>query len=169
MRRRTVVIGLVVLVIGVVLLAVGALGVLSNVTISRNFTQPHPGEYVSAEIMLNTTSGVAVSSPAAVGGLIPAQDLNLVNSGNIGTYAVPINATSLGTDTYRELVGDYYYVAFASTQPSTTIVATPRGSALVGFGALVLVGLACTVAGIIVAIVGAIQKPKPVGPAAPNP
>ena len=162
MRTRTVIIGVVVFIIGIALLAVGALGALNTLTISTNFTQPHPGEYVSAEIVLNSSSGVAVSSPAAVGGIIPAQDLSLVNSSNIDTYAVPISASGAGSDTYKGLVGDYYYVAFASTQPGTTIVATPLSSGAIGFGLLVLLGLVCIVAGIVVAIVGVLQKRKPV-------
>jgi len=160
MRTRTVIIGVVVLIIGMVLLAVGGLGVFSHLTISTKFTQPHPGEFVSAELVLNTSSGVAVSSPAAVGGIIPAQDLNLVNSSSIGTYEVPISASGAGSNIYKGLVGDYYYVAFASTQPTTKIVATPLSSGALDFTPLVFLGLACIVAGFVVAIVGALRRPK---------
>ena len=165
MRTRTIRIGMVVAIIGVVLFAAGANGAFSNLTISTKFTQPHPGEYVSAEIVLNTSSGVAVSSPAAVGGIIPAQDLNLVNPSNMNTYAVPISTSGAGSDIYKGLVGDYYYVAFASSQPTTKIVATPLNSGALGFTPFVFLGLACIFAGIAVAIVGLLQKPKPVAQA----
>jgi dipeptide/tripeptide permease len=157
MKTRTVVIGAVVLVIGVALLGVGAIGALSKLTISNSFTQPHPGEYVSAEIIINSTSVLVVSHPAAVGGLIHAQDLPSVTSTNEGSYAIPAS-TSGGSDTYRDLLGNYYYVAFGSAQPGTTIVATPINSGIIGFGLLALVGLICIVAGIVVIVVGVIQK-----------
>jgi len=159
MRTRRVVIGVVVLVIGLSLLAVGAFGALSNLTISKSFSEPHPGEYVSAEIVLNTTSALVITSPATNGGVIHAQNLDLVNSTNIGTYAIPINASGAGSNTYTRLTGDYYYVVFASTPPSTTIVATPLNSGIIRYGALVLLGFICIIAGVIVAVVGAIQKP----------
>jgi len=148
----------VVLVIGVALLAAGAFGALSSLTISRSFTEPHPGEYVSAEIVLNTTSALVISSPSANGGVVHAQDLDLVNSTNIGTYAIPINAHGAGSDTYTRLTGDYYYIAFASTPPGATIVATPLSLGIIRYGALALLGLVCILAGIVVAVVGAIQK-----------
>jgi hypothetical protein len=93
MKKRTVVIGLVVLVIGVGLLIGGALGTVGSININRTFTQPHPGEYVYAEIMLNTTADVAVKSPASVGGIVHAQDLNQVNSTNVNTYVISYNST----------------------------------------------------------------------------
>lgn len=159
-QRRTVVIGLAVLVIGVAMFIGGAIGALGSININRTFTQPQPGEYVSAEIMLNTTSDLAVSSPASVGGIIYAQDLNQVNSTNVNSYAIPYNSTGAGSDIYRSLSGDFYYVAFSSTQPGTAIVATPLGSGIRGYGALVLLGIVLIIVGIAVAAVGAIRKSK---------
>ncbi len=158
MRTRRVVIGVVVLVVGLALLAVGVIGALNTLTISKSFTEPHSGEYVSAEIVLNTTSALVITSPSANGGLIHAQDLGLVNSTNIGTYAIPINASASGSDTYTRLTGDYFYVSFAPSPPSTTIVATPLNSGIVRYGVLVLLGFLCIVAGIIVVIIGVVQK-----------
>jgi len=158
MRTRRVMTGVVVLVIGLVLLAVGAFGALNSLTISKSFTEPHPGEYVSAEIVLNTTSALVISSPAANGGVIRAQDLDLVNSTNIGTYAIPFNSSGAGSDTYTRLTGDYYYIVFASTSPGTTIVATPLNLGIVRYGALALLGFVIIIVGIVVIVVGAIQK-----------
>jgi hypothetical protein len=39
---------------------------LSSATIDKSFTQPRPDEYVSAGVVLNTSGGLAVSSPAAL-------------------------------------------------------------------------------------------------------
>ena len=158
MNSRTVVAGVIVLVVGIALLIGGAVGALGSITINTTFTEPHPGEYLSTEIVLNTTSGLVVTAPAAAGGIIPAQAMNLVNSSNLSTYAIPYNSTVAGSDVYKSISGDYYYVAFASTQPDTRIVATALHSSAARFGILVLLGLVCLVAGIIVAVVGAIQK-----------
>jgi hypothetical protein len=154
-------IGLIILVVGVVLFVGGAIGALGSLTINTAFTQPHPGEYVSSEIVLNTTSSLVVSSPAALGGIIHAQDLGLVNSSNLGTYTIQYDSTGAGSDIYTSLVGDYYYVAFSSTQPSATIVVTNLRGSVVGYGALVLLGIVCAIAGIAVAIIGVFQKKRP--------
>ena len=65
MNKRTVIIGGVVLIIGVALIVVGVVEVLGSTTIITTFNQPQNGEYVSTELILNSTSGVAVSSAAA--------------------------------------------------------------------------------------------------------
>lgn len=160
MKTRTVVIGLVVLAVGASLFIGGAIGALGSISISTTFTQQRSGEYVSAEIVLNTTSGLAVASPSATGGIIPAQDLGQVNSTNLGSYAVPYSSSAAGTEVYRALVGDYYYVAFTSSQPDTTIVATPAKGSVASYGLLVLAGIALVIAGIVIAIIGAFQKSR---------
>ena len=157
LKTRTVVIGLIVLVVGIALFVGGVIGALGSISIQTNFMQPHPGEYVSSEILLNTTSGLVVSFPATTGGVIPAQDLSRINSTNLGTYAIPYNS-SAGNYIYRSLVGDYYYVAFSSTQPDTTIVVTSLKGSLVGYGSLVLIGIVCGIVGFIIAIIGLFQK-----------
>lgn len=160
MRKIVVIIGVVVLLLGIGLFAGGAFGALGSITVDRTFTQSQNGEYVSAEIALNKTSDIVVSSPASVGGIIHAQDLSLVTSANFNSYAIPYNSTSAGSDIYKSVSGDFYYIAFTSTQPSTTIVATPVRSSALGFGVLVLLGIVCVVAGIVIAVVGAILKSK---------
>jgi cytochrome c biogenesis factor len=157
--KRRVTIGVVILVVGIVLVSAGAIGEISSLTVYKSFTQPHPGEYVSTEIMLNTTSYLAVKSPATSGGIVPAQDLNLVNSTNINTYAVPTSTSGAGSDIYESLSGDYYYVAFSSAQPNTTIVSTPPY--VVAFLPLILLGIVLAIAGIVIAVVGRREKQRP--------
>jgi hypothetical protein len=159
-NKPTVVIGVVVLIVGVVLLAVGAVGVLRGLTVITTFSEPQSGEYVSTELMLNTTSGVAVTSAAANGGLIPAQDLNQVNSANFGQYALAPHSSVAGTVTYTGLMGDYYYVAFASSQPSSKIVATPLNGGTLGSSPLALGGILLVIVGIVVAVVGVRRKSR---------
>ncbi|MGI0090158.1 MAG: hypothetical protein ACREBS_00470 [Nitrososphaerales archaeon] len=161
MNKPIVITGAVVLIIGVVLIAAGAVGVLRGLTTITTFSEPQSGEYVSTELMLNVTSGVAVTSAPANGGLIPAQDLNLVNSSNIGQYALAPHSNVAGTLTYSNVAGDYYYVAFASSQPSSKIVATPLHGGTLGSSLLVLGGFGAVIIGIAVIVVGVLMKRKP--------
>ena len=158
MNRPIVTTGVVVIIIGVVLIAVGAVGVLRGLTIISTFNEPQSGEYVSTELMLNSTSGIAITSAAANGGLIAAQDMNLVNSTNIGQYALTPHSSVGGTVTYTNLMGDYYYVAFASAQPSSKIVATPLHGGTMASSPLVLGGFLAVIVGIVVIVVGALRK-----------
>jgi hypothetical protein len=160
LNKPIVAVGAAVLIIGVVLIAVGAVGVLRGLTIVTTFSEPHSGEYVSTELMLNSTSGMAVTSAAANGGLIPAQDLNFVNSTNLSQYALTPHSNTAGTVTYTNLKGDYYYVAFASSQPSSRVVATPLQGGTLGSSPLVLGGFVAIVVGVIVTVVGARRKSR---------
>ncbi|HZW55004.1 MAG TPA: hypothetical protein VFF30_01810 [Nitrososphaerales archaeon] len=160
MNKPTVIIGVVVLIVGVVLIVVGAVGVLRGLTVITTFNEPQSGEYVSTELMLNVASGIAVTSAAANGGLIPAQDLNLVNSTNIGHYALTPHSNVAGTQTFTNLTGNYYYVAFASSEPSSRIVATPLHGGTMGSSPLVLGGVLAIVIGIVVIVLGARMKSR---------
>jgi uncharacterized membrane protein len=158
MRKRVIIAGIIILVIGVVLLGGGLVAALSSTSVVNNFNQLNPGEYVSNEIFINTTSTVVVTSPAIVGGLIPSQDLGAVNSANVGTYVIPFNSTTIGDNVYDRLVGSYYYIVFSSTQPATQIVVA---GGFLGTGLLTLAGIALIIVGIIVMVVGAIMKNRP--------
>ena len=161
MNKPIVIIGVVVIILGVVLIAVGAVGVLRWLTVVTTFSQPHSGEYVSTELMLNTTSGIAITSAAANGGLILAQNLNLVNSTNISQYALTPHSSVAGTVTYTDLMGNYYYVAFASSQPSSKIVATPLHGGTVASSPRGVAGFGAFIVGIIVAVLGWRMKRRP--------
>jgi hypothetical protein len=157
-----VVIGIVILAVGIALIAAGAFGALQSTTIITTFNEIHSDQYVSSELVLNSTSAVVVSSAAATGGLIYAQDLDLVNSTNISQYAIPYNSSVVSdTLTYKSLTGNYYYVAFSTSVPSTKIVATAIHSGASRFGALIIGGFVFVIAGIVVAVIGALRKRKP--------
>lgn len=161
MNKSIVAVGGIVLILGVAIIAVGAVGVLRGLTVINTFNQPQSGEYVSAELVLNATSGVAVTSAPANSGLISSQDLNLVNSTNIGQYALTPHSSAAGTLTYTNLVaGNYYFVAFVSSQPTSKIVATPLHGGTAGSSPLVLGGLVAVIAGIVVIVVGARKKSR---------
>jgi hypothetical protein len=150
-------IGLIILVVGIALAAVGGYSLKTKTTSITSFTQPATGEYVSAELILNNNV-VVVRSPATVGGMVSSQDISAVNSTNIGSYAVAYNSTAASSETYLGLRGDFNYVVFSSAQPTTKIEVTGTLSETVTFGLLVLGGIVCAIAGVIVAIVGAVKK-----------
>ena len=161
MRTRIIIVGIIILIIGIALIAVGALGALRGLVIVNTFSEAHSGEYVSNEVLLNTSSIVAITSPSSTGGLIRASDLSLVNSSNLSSFAIQPNTTSSSTNTYIHLIGDYYYVSFTSTRPSTQIIITNSSRGVIDYGILTIIGISALVAGIIVAIVGIfLKKPR---------
>ncbi len=157
MRTRTLVIGLIIIVFGIALAAGGGYSLKSRTRSITSFTQPAVGEYVSAELVLSNNV-VVVRSPASVGGMVPSQDISAVNSTNIGSYAVAYNSTAASSETYLGLRGDFNYVVFSLVQPTTKIEVTGTLSETITLGLLVLGGIVCVIAGIVVAIVGAVRK-----------
>ena len=146
--------GIVVLVVGLVMVGGGANGLKGATTTIRTFSLQQPGEYVSSEIILNSSSVVAVSSPATVGGLIPAQDISSVTSTNVGTYALTSTSATGGAATYVNLTGNYYYVAFSSSQPSSAIVVAGGLGQTIVTGLLVLLGFIFVIVGATLSLVG---------------
>lgn len=157
MRARTLTIGLIILLVGIALAGVGGYSLKSKTTRVTSFTQPAAGEYVSSELVLNNNV-VVVRSPATIGGIVPSQDVSAVSSSNIDSYVVAYNSTAASSETYLGLRGDFNYVAFSSSQPTTKITITGTLSETIAFGLLVLGGIVLVVAGIIVAILGAVRK-----------
>ncbi len=159
MKKRMVIIGLVLLVIGIAFVAGGAAALRGTTSTLSTFTQSQTGEYVSSEVVLNSTSTVVIRSPSSTGGLITAQSLSEVNPTSLATYALPTNSTAGGSATYVGLkAGDYYYVIFTSSQPTTKIVIAENLAKTIESGILVLLGGVLFLAGLIVAIIGAIRK-----------
>jgi hypothetical protein len=156
-RTRTLAIGLIILVVGIALAATGGYILKSRTTTVTSFSQPTPGEYVSAELVLND-SVVVVSSPGSVGGMVPSQDIGEVTSTNIGSYAVAHNSTAASSETFLGLRGDFNYVVYSSVQPTTKIVVTGTLSETVSSGLLLLGGIVIAVVGIVVTILGAVRK-----------
>jgi hypothetical protein len=159
MRKSILIVGVILLIVGILLIGIVGLGAASNINKIETFTLSKSGEYVSSELILNSPSVVAVRSPASDGGLVPSQDLNLVNSNNLGTYALSYRSSGSGVDAYTAITGDYYYVAFSSSPPTTqVVVANLTSSSLITIGVLGLSGLGLIIAGVIVAIVGVLSK-----------
>jgi uncharacterized membrane protein len=160
MRKRMVTIGVVLLIIGIAFLVSGVIGLRGSTSTIKVFNQPNPGEYVSSEILLNSSSSIIVRSPPSVGGLIPAQDINLVNSTNLSSYALSSSTSVGGTESYTSITGNYYYVIFSSTQPNTRLAIIESLGVTAALGLLTLAGIFFIIIGIILAILGVFRKPK---------
>jgi hypothetical protein len=158
MRKRTVIVGLIILVIGIAFVAGGVAALKGTIRPISTFTQTHTGEYVSSEVVLNSTAVVVVRPSSSTGGLVPAQALSDVNSTSLATYALPASSTAAAGATYAGLQGDYYYVIFTSSQPATTIVITGDVFKTADFGVLAVLGGILFLAGLIVTIIGAVRK-----------
>jgi hypothetical protein len=155
----------IVLIVGVGVLFVGATETAATLTIITTFNEQHPGEYASPEIDLTTSSVIEVQAPGAVSGVVHAQDLYSVNKTNLASYALKPNATVAGTQQFRGITGDFYYVDFSSAPPSVThVVVTPFRSGVIRFVALVLAGLIGAVVGAIVAVMGLRRDTRPLPP-----
>jgi hypothetical protein len=158
MRTRTVIIGLIILVIGIAFIAGGVVGLKGTTSTISTFTQPETGEYVSSEVVLNSTAVVIVRPSSSTGGLVPAQSLSDVNSTSLAAYALSARSTAGGSASYIGIQGDYYYVIFTSSQPATRIAITGDVAKTVESGVLVLLGGILFLAGLVVTIIGAIRK-----------
>ena len=164
MRTRMLIIGIVLLIIGIGFLASGAIGLRGSTNTIKVFNQPNPGEYASSEILLNASSTIIVRSPPTVGGLVPAQDLTLVNSTNISSYALSSSSSVSGTEAYTSITGNYYYVIFSSTQPNTRLAITSGSlGTTAALGLLTLAGIVFIIIGIILAILGHSGSPRTSG------
>ena len=158
MRTRTVILGLIILVVGIACVAGGIAGVRGTTRTISTFFQHPTGEYVSSEVVLNSTAVVVVRPTSSTGGLVPAEQLSAVNSTNLATYALPVSSTAAGSATYVGVKGDYYYVIFTSSQPSTRIVVTGNAARTAVSGILVLLGGVLFLVGLIVMIIGVVRK-----------
>lgn len=158
MRTRTVVIGLILLVLGIAFVAGGVASLRGTVSTISTFTQTQTGEYVSSEVVLNSTSVVVVRLPSSTGGLVPAQVLSDVNSSSLAKYELSASSSAAGSSSYTGVKGDYYYVDFAQSQPTTSIVVAGDVAKTAESGILVLLGGLLFLIGLIVSIIGAIRK-----------
>lgn len=158
MRTRTVIIGLILLVLGIAFVAGGVASLRGSVSTISTFTQTQTGEYVSSEVVLNSTSVVVVRLPSSTGGLVPAQVLSDVNSSSLAKYELSVSSSAAGSSTYTGVKGDYYYVDFTQSPPTASIVVAGDVAKTAEAGILVLLGGLLFLIGLIVSIIGAIRK-----------
>src|SRR5271155_2023924 len=128
MRKRTVITGLIILIVGIAFVAGGIAGIKGSTSKICTFTQPQAGEYVSSEVVLNSTAVVVVRPSSSTGGLVSAQALTDVNSTSLATDALPASSTAGGSATDVGVRGEHSYVIFTASQPPTKIEITGDAS-----------------------------------------
>ncbi len=165
MRKNLVMVGLVILVVGIIIAAVSAveLNQLESTSIkgaSNAMFVGQNGEYHSE--LLNVSSEQVVFLVSNVHAyLIPSADLNTVNSGNIGNYAVTPTVQQGNISTFSGISGEFYVVTFANSMPSVSYAVIAGGIArLAVTGLLLIIGVLLIIIGAIIAVIGAVLKPK---------
>ena len=163
MRKNILIVGLVLLVIGIALIGVStfSLGHSSSATFSSStvMIQGPNGDYHSQE--LNVTSGDVISvSTASKVYLIPASDLVVANQSNVNSFAISPLSSSSSAVTYNDLTGSYYVVVFSTSSPSVAYVVGNTGS-LISAGIMIIIGGLLFFIGLIITIIGAVLKKKP--------
>lgn len=163
MRRRLVIIGLVLLVVGVALFAAGSYGARSSLHTVSTLTERSPGEYVSPELNLTAEATISlVHAPASSSiGVITSENLSSVNATNLAAKSIAPTASSSNTITYLVGPGSFYVVYFGSAAPSSLTIDYLYLTSSIAYGVLVLAGMVLIAVGLILAVVGAILKPKP--------
>lgn len=161
MRRNILIIGLVLMVVGGGIAFAGSYSLTKNATISPSMNEMSPGMYVTPIIMTNGTASLIVSEVGANSGLIKAADLSIVNSSNLKSIAIPANVSVSSSNYYEGISGSFYYIQFSSTSPNIGYVLI-HGN-IYEYSALslaILGGVIMFIAGIVIAIIGAILKKK---------
>ncbi|WP_010917599.1 hypothetical protein [Thermoplasma volcanium] len=161
MRKKIVLIGVVVLVIGIVIFAGGDAAILHYTVTDTAVKELATGQY-GREITLTSSSLFTVSSTFPNWIVVTSSNYSKVTSGNYATYAIsPIENThvsSLYVKGYDLGTGSYYLLAFNSSQPPVTYSYLPLSVSYLSL--LSVFGIVLLIIGIIIAIIGVILKRK---------
>lgn len=163
MRKKIVLIGLVLLIIGVVILGISLYETAALSDENSALVQVSTGEWRSNLISMNSTGILEVTTSVSSDfGLVPASEINVITASNLASHVVnydtPSTAGSLNAFTYDQISGNYYFVIFSSSTPSFSYTYLPAEAIL--FGEFLVVGSGIAFVGLIMAIVGAILKKK---------
>lgn len=161
MRKKILIIGVVLLVIGVAIGGTSLYETSKEVkNVSKTMYTGQNGDYYSAILTPSSTGYISVVSSSETY-LIPSQDLAVVDSSNVMDYAIAPTITTASATIYSDLNGSYYVVAFGSTTPTVTYTVLELNLGLIGIIAIsMIIGFILAIAGIIITIIGAILKPK---------
>ena len=159
MRKKMLIIGIIMLLIGVVIYGVAAYSTANQLTTSNSWLEYKNGEYISEP--LNSSGGylLTYSYSGSHAGVIVSNNLTKVNISNIGSFSLATLTNVNSEKAYNLNTGSYYIVIFSNSAPSITYTFVKLSTVLVT-GIFTLVGITLAIAGIIVTILGAVLKPK---------
>jgi uncharacterized membrane protein len=165
MRKKLLLVGIIILVVGVVFAAVGTFGTAHFTSVSTlTMTKDSQGIFASKGIEISSGNLFTFESKSNSTYLVSFSDLSNVNSSNIAKYEVhPLTRTSTDSITsfvYDNISGTFAVVSLSSSVSSVTAVLVTDSGALVVMGLLLILGIVLAIVGVIITIIGAILKPK---------
>lgn len=157
MRKKIVIAGLVVLIIGIVLFGIAESSLINKVTISDNWKEYKNGIYISNELNFTSTYIVSYSYNENLTGIIKSSQLNELNLSNYNSISIKPTTVTLKTLSYELSNGSYYIFIISNITPTIKYeylnVNNVILPALTSF-----LGIILGIAGFITLIVGLILK-----------
>lgn len=171
MRRTTLIVGVVLLVVGIIIAGVAWVELSSSLTGTLSSAKGEEGSAMYAGQNGDFYSNLLTAGPSSeiivsfnFSGvhpyLIPSRDLSIVNLENIGNYSISDSLTQGNSSGYSGLNGTYYVVTFGTSSPGIAYIVASHFNSLVIEGGLLALGAIFAIAGIIVVIIGAVRKPR---------
>ncbi len=158
MRKKVVIAGLILLIVGIAIIVAGGFASLGISKKGNTINNIKPGEYATPEFIFNGSYTLTISGAPSDSALIYSSNYSVVNATNFNKYAIkPVNTIN-GVLTYSISSGSYYFVIFSLSTPHITYTEIPVGASLYLFGIIGIVGIALFIGGIITAIAGLILK-----------
>ncbi len=165
MRKKLLLIGIIILVVGVVFAAVdtfGAAHFTSSATLT--LTKDSQGIFASKGIKVASGNIFTIESKSSSTYLVSFSDLSNVNSSNIAKYEVhPLTKTvsdSITAFVYDNISGTFAVVSLSSSVSTVTTALITNSGGVVAMALLLILGIVLAIAGVIVTILGAVLKPK---------
>ncbi len=164
MRKKIVISGLIVLIIGIVIVGSSTAVVLSNTSVGGKLVQSNSGEWESPVINVSSGYRIVVTSHVSEFAIIPSKDMSIVNATNVNEYSVSsfklTNVSSTSISQYKPTSGNYYLVVFTTSSPNVKYTVIKSLSQDARLGLIELAGIDLTIAGFVVLIIGLVKKKK---------
>lgn len=165
MRKRLLLIGVIILIIGVAFSVAGFVGEHNLVPISsQTMTQTSSGIWASSSLNVKSGSVLEVTSSSNSTYLVNTSDAGQVDASNIAKYEIhPLTTTtadSLHILEYDNISGSFTVVSTSSSKPTVTTTLIANIGMVAVLGLLLIIGVVLAIAGFIIAIIGAVLKPK---------
>ena len=167
MRKKIVIIGLVLLIVGIALFYGGGVLGVKGLSASPTFKELKTGEWNSTAVVVSSGELLVLTSSTNQTYLVHSSDIGVVSKSNVKNYEINGTETTTGGVTTLEFTsitpGNYNIVAFGSKAPSVTLIKNSINSLLLELLPLIIGGVLGFV-GFIVLIVGLVLRKKQLPP-----
>lgn len=159
MRKKMLIIGIVILIVGIVMFGASAYTTGNNANRSNTWNGYKSGEYISSPLNFSGQNVITYTYKGSGIGIVTASVLPTVNSTNLAQLSIS-PTTSVGSEKVYDLgTGTYYIVSFSNSTPTLSYTYLKVSNILIT-GVLTLIGLILLIVGVIIAIIGAVMKKK---------